>query len=133
MEQSCVIWHSSLTSENVEDIERIQKCALRIILGKRYKSYQEALVTLDLKTLKERRDDLCERFAKNCVESQNERVNTIFKLKQKYHNMELRKKSILNVNFSKTERWKKSSIPYMQRLLNEKVDTGYRIMKKNPT
>ena len=54
MEQSCVIWHSSLTYQNIEDIERIQKCALRIILGKRYKSYEEALDILNLKTLKDR-------------------------------------------------------------------------------
>ena len=114
-------------------IERIQKCALRIILGKRYKSYEEALDILNLKTLKDRRKDLCERFAKNCVESPNERVSSIFKVKQKFHAMETRKKSIIDVRFAKTDRLKNSAITYMQRMLNEEGQNGYRIMKKYPT
>ena len=32
VEQSCQVWHSSLTLENVHDLERIQKNALKIIL-----------------------------------------------------------------------------------------------------
>ena len=35
LEQSCVVWHSSLTQENSEDLERVQKAAVRIILGKK--------------------------------------------------------------------------------------------------
>ena len=43
LEQACVVWHSSLTQENSEDLERVQKCALRIIMGSKYISYDEAL------------------------------------------------------------------------------------------
>ena len=46
LEQSIVVWHSSLTKENCEDLERVQRCALRIILGKnyeKYKNYESAL------------------------------------------------------------------------------------------
>ena len=32
VEQSCTVWHSRLTQENIEDLERIQKSALRIIM-----------------------------------------------------------------------------------------------------
>ena len=32
LEQSCVVWHSSLTAENRQDIERVHKKTLRIIL-----------------------------------------------------------------------------------------------------
>ena len=32
VEQSCVVWHSSLTVENSDDLEGIQKNALKIIL-----------------------------------------------------------------------------------------------------
>ena len=49
LEQSCVIWHSSLSVENREDIERVQKNALRIILRNKYTHYEEALDTLNLK------------------------------------------------------------------------------------
>ena len=31
LEQSATVWHSSLTKENAEDLERVQKIALRII------------------------------------------------------------------------------------------------------
>ena len=33
LEQSAVVWHSSLTEENINDLERIQKTACKIILG----------------------------------------------------------------------------------------------------
>ena len=33
LEQSCVVWHSSLTEDNSNDLERVQKSAVRIILG----------------------------------------------------------------------------------------------------
>ena len=33
--------------------------------------------------------------------------------------METRKEEKIKVNFAKTERYRKSSIPYMQRLMNE--------------
>ena len=32
IEQSCILWHSSLTQKNIEDIERLQKNAFRTIL-----------------------------------------------------------------------------------------------------
>ena len=37
-EQSCVVWHSSLTEEQKMDIERTQKVALRIILQEHYET-----------------------------------------------------------------------------------------------
>ena len=43
LEQSCVVWHSSLTKENSDDLERVQKCAARIIMGNKYKDYEDAL------------------------------------------------------------------------------------------
>ena len=36
LEQSAVVWHSSLTAKNENDLERIQKAALRVILRDRY-------------------------------------------------------------------------------------------------
>ena len=64
LEQSAVVWHSSLTQENIQDLERVQKSALRVILGERYKSYKKSLDTLELETLKDRREQLCLNFAK---------------------------------------------------------------------
>ena len=70
LEQSCVVWHSSLTKENSDDLERVQKCAVRIILGNEYpQNYEQALVKSDLDLLKERRIQLCKDFAKKCVKN----------------------------------------------------------------
>ena len=39
LEQSVTVWHSSLTQQNIEDLERVQKNALRIILKNEYCTY----------------------------------------------------------------------------------------------
>ena len=41
LEQSAAVWSSSLTQENINDLERVQKSAVRIIIGKPYESYTE--------------------------------------------------------------------------------------------
>ena len=48
LEQSCVVWHSSLTEENKKDLERVQKSAVKIMLGKKYQDYESALMLVDL-------------------------------------------------------------------------------------
>ena len=37
LEQSATVWHSFLTRNNTQDLERVQKTAIRIILGNQYK------------------------------------------------------------------------------------------------
>ena len=59
LEQSCVVWHSSLTQENCDDLERIQKSAIRIILGKYYLNYEEGLKKVGIESLEDRRINLC--------------------------------------------------------------------------
>ena len=41
LKQSCQVWHSSLTFENLTDIERVQKNALKILLKDNYISYEQ--------------------------------------------------------------------------------------------
>ena len=118
LEQSCVVWHSSLTQENSEDLERIQKAAIRIINGKNYENYEEALEKADLESLEKRREQLSKQFAKKSMNSENIRANDMFPEKQKEHQMNLRKEEEYKVDFANTNRLQKSSIPYMQRLLN---------------
>ena len=59
LEQSAAVWHSSLTKKNSSDLERVQKCALRVILGDKYVSYKNILEILKLDSLEERRERLC--------------------------------------------------------------------------
>ena len=43
LEQSAVVWHSSLTKKNESDLERVQKAAIRISLKNQYQHYSQAL------------------------------------------------------------------------------------------
>ena len=46
VEESAVVWHTSITSGEEKDFERIQKVALRLILGDYYTNYIHALKKL---------------------------------------------------------------------------------------
>ena len=116
LEQSCVVWHNSLTEENSQDLERVQKAAVRIMLGEKYTDYENGLMKVDLDKLNDRREHLCLKFAKNCIN--NEKTKDLFKMNEKTHNMEARNTEEFQVNHANTGRLKDSSIPYMQRLLN---------------
>ena len=71
LEQSAVVWSSSISKGEQLDIERVQKCALRAILKEDYISYEDALITCNLDTLKARRNQLCLSFAIKCTKSEN--------------------------------------------------------------
>ena len=49
-EESCTVWNSSLTQGNVKDIERIQKSAVRLIIGNKYTTYLEGLQKPNIQT-----------------------------------------------------------------------------------
>ena len=70
LEQSAVVWHSSLSDENKRDLERVQKSAVRVILGYKYTNYQQGLNILNLETFNKRRTKLCLRFAKECLKNE---------------------------------------------------------------
>ena len=119
LEQSCQVWHSSLTLENVTDLERVQKNACRIILQEEYVSYADALDTLGLDSLYDRREGLCLSFAKKCTKSLNNKVRSIFPLNHTQTTLGTRYPEKYHVNMAKTDRYKDSAVPYMQRLLND--------------
>jgi hypothetical protein len=117
LEQSATVWHSSLTEENSNDLERVQKSALKIILQEQYTGYKNALLKLDMLTLSERRCQLNLNFAQKCVK--NKKTQNMFPLNMKKHNMDTRHPDKFKVQHANTERLKKSPIIYMQNLLNE--------------
>lgn len=67
LEQSCVIWHSSLSKQKTEDLERTQKYFTKLVLQKKYKKYEEELIKLNLISLKDRKDHLNLQFAKKGI------------------------------------------------------------------
>ena len=117
LEQSATVWHSSLTGENSNDLERVQKSALRVILGDKYMGYKNALVTLDLDTLSDRRKQLCLSFAQKCLK--NKKTQDMFPRNKNMHTMNNRNTEKFHVQHANTGRLKDSSIIYMQHLLNE--------------
>ena len=117
LEQSATVWHSSLSQENIEDLERVQKSAFKVILQEKFKGYKHALKTLEMESLKDRREYLCLNFALKCTK--NNKVKDMFPLTTKIHEMKTRNPEKYHVNHANTERLRKSAVPYMQRLLNE--------------
>ena len=70
LEYNSNVWFSNLTEEEKDDIERVQRVALKIIMQEKYICYEQALKNLNLDTLQERRLMLAERFAKKCPKSE---------------------------------------------------------------
>ena len=117
LEQSCVVWGPSLTQENKDDLERMQKSFAKLVLKEKYKNYENALITLNLETLEKRRIMLCRKFAKNGI--MNNTLQDLFPLNNKKHKMNKRHQEKYKIDFANTNRLKNSSVIAMQRLLNE--------------
>ena len=116
LEKSCQVWHSSITEDNSDDLERILKNAMKIILQDKFTNYENALHQLNIQDLKTRREDLCKKFAKSCLSNEKN-----LKMFPKRGNLRsLRKNESFHVNYARTERYKNTSIQYMQRQLNRK-------------
>ena len=121
LEQSCQVWHYSITEEEKSDLERVQKIACRIILSDSYLSYEQALQELNLDKLCDRRDRLCLKFAKNCLRFNQ--TKDMFPLNSvDHHNIRNREK--YTVQHAKHSRLLNSAIPQLQRALNN--DTDYK-------
>ena len=90
---------------------------MKIILNGSYKSYEQSLAQLDLQSLNERREMLCLNFALKCVK--NEKMKHMFPISEKTHIMPTRDENKYNVYHANTGRLQKSSIIYMQKLLNQ--------------
>ena len=95
---------------------RVQKSALRIILGKRYTSYNDALRLLNIESLEDRRKSLCLKFAKNCLKV--DKLRKIFPKSTSVHGMSKRNVESFIVNRTLTERYLNSAVLQMQRMLN---------------
>ena len=116
LEQSSVVWHSSLTDENRQDLARIQRSAVSIIMGERFKNYSNSLKYLELEDLNSRRERLCLNFALRSMK--HERFKHIFQPENIEHNMTTRSNNKVKIQFASKERLKRSAIPQMQRSIN---------------
>jgi hypothetical protein len=75
-----------------------------------YTPLEEALETLMLAKLSDRREKICLKFAQHCIKK--ELTADLFPLNQK------NKREKYKVKFAHTNRLKNSAVPYLQKLLN---------------
>ena len=113
VEQNCVVWSSSITKEEIDSIERVQKIALRLIFRENYGSYTHALQLSGLPTLCDRRYQLSLSFALKTA--QNSKTNHMFPQNPV---SKTRHSEKYLVPHAYTERYKKSAIPFMARQMN---------------
>ena len=78
LEHSSVVWSSGLTQEESDDLEGIQKAAVKVMTGRHYEDYEKGLESPNMKTLVQRRQVLGLKFAKSCLK--NEKVKNFFPL-----------------------------------------------------
>jgi hypothetical protein len=116
LEYSAVVWHAGLTKIDSTNLERVQKSAFSIILGKEYKSYENSLNKLGMPTLHERREILCAKFAKKALKS--EKFSTWFVRDRKEVNTRRKANTVREVD-TRTTRFRKSALPFITSILNK--------------
>lgn len=90
---------------------------MRIILGVMYVAYHSALEMCGIESLHIRREHRSLQFALKC---RKHNINqTMFPLNPSEDTHEVRNREKYKVNKSHTEAYKKSTIPFLQRKLNE--------------
>ena len=113
---ACPFWHTSLTETQTDKIEFVQKRALRIILGRNYTSYDSALDVCGLSSLRCRRDTLLQGFGLKLLHSVRHR-HLLPPSKASRCRRQLRDMSGLSSIKCNTERYRKSTIPFLSRNL----------------
>ena len=124
LEYCSVLWHSTLTVERSLAIERVLKTCLKIILGSEYTSYADALDHTGLELLSIRRETRCLQFGLKCL---------VYPLHHRMfpanpqldNNSRIRQQEHFVVNKARTESYRMSAIPYIQRKLNQYVKSQY--------
>ena len=108
------VWNGGITFLDSAKIEAIQKKDLKIILQDQYGSYSQACDFFKTETLCERRVNICLKFAKKELSKDN----SIFTRFIPSRATRFSEKQIVTETFCNTDRYFRSSIPYLSRLLN---------------
>ena len=114
LEYCCVSWHSSLTVEQSYDIERVQRTALKVVLGTEYDGYENALKICDLENLHDRREKRCLTFGLRSLKHPKHKHMFPYNISDQ----KTRKPGTFKVNFARTSTYQKSAVPYIQNMLN---------------
>ena len=119
-EHGVVIWNSGLTKGQINDLEKIQKVAFRIILDESYTSYDVACTLLNVSPLQYRRSDLCTKFAIKLYKSP--RSNEFFTPAVKLVNTRSELQLLVKESVTNTKRCYNAPHNYLARLVNINKD-----------
>ena len=108
IEYACEVWSTALTKEQSDLLESIQERALRIILP--WIPYDEALETLHLLPLQDRRSVICQKLFKEICQTTHKLHHLV--PDEKKCSYQLRRKTQLPLPKCRTDRLKKSYIPW---------------------
>ena len=115
LELAVPAWNGDLKHYDKQNIERVQRTALNIMLGERYHSYKTALDTVGLESLVTRRHNLCLKFARQAVK--HPKHSKWFVPNKKTTNTRQKQDKFCPV-YAKHERFENSPISYLTSLLN---------------
>ena len=122
-EYCCAVYHSSLTDEQDERLERLQSHALKAIYGPGL-SARKLREKSGLDTLRARREQYCDKFASKCAS--NPRFVDWFPLKENRTSSRLAKnKETYLETKARCDRLKNSPLHYFRRRLNGKQGKEY--------
>ena len=115
LEYCAPVYHASITAKQAQQLERVQKRAVKIIAG--YDTtYHEILQQFNLDTLANRRQELCLRLGKQMLISETHR-DLLPKQRGAITGRMTRTRNALET-FCCGARLRKSSIPYITSLIN---------------
>ena len=116
LEQNVPLWTFNVSQIMSRKIEKVQKTAVFIILGKHaHKDYYCNLTMLELDTLQNRREKLSVKFAKNIMKHPQHRQIFTTTASQ------TRNGKKIVVPAPRTARYEKSTIPSLARVINDKL------------
>jgi hypothetical protein len=107
LEYASPVFHNGLTNYLSQDLEWVQKRALRIILP--WVSYEDALQSTSLQRLSHRRDGLSDKLFEEIVTDDSHKLYNLLPPRHETVNMALRSSHRFNVAFH-TNRFKNSFI-----------------------
>ena len=107
LEYACQVFHYGLPEYLSDQIDRIQKRALRIICPDL--SYAEAIEELDVETLKTRRKGLCTKVFKSMVNDKHHKIHHLLPTKHS-NTYNLRNPNFFNIPRCNTNRFKNTYI-----------------------
>ena len=111
LEYACPVWHTNLQQYLSDNIETIQKRALRCIF--RSATYADILSNVGLQTLKDRRDCICKTYFNN-MKAHTHKLHHLLP-GGRHVNYEMRQSNLYTLPKTRTNKYRNSFIPWRLR------------------